>query len=239
MHSRKLALATLAVLTGLTLTACQSDDGGDDKAAPAGNTAADSSASADEQGSAEPSASTGSGDSSSSAGSGSSSGSSGSSDSAGSSGSSGGGASAKTGKCLTSNLKISASDATIGDDDPATVAITFENTGSASCSLNAYAGADLSTNAGSLSAERGIKASVPDHPVVLKPGEKTYAPVLYPVNKTGGSGVRITGLTVTPPDETHSVKLSWPGQPSLPVSDSDKGQAVVIGPMGSIGQGEG
>ncbi|MFJ4697280.1 Protein of unknown function [Streptomyces sp. TverLS-915] len=239
MHSRKLALATLAVLTGLTLTACQSDDGGDDKAAPAGNTAADSSAPADEQGSAESSASTGSGDSSSSAGSGSSSGSSGSSDSAGSSGSSGGGASAETGKCLTSNLKISASDATIGDDDPATVAITFENTGSASCSLNAYAGADLSTNSGSISAERGIKASVPDHPVVLKPGEKTYAPVLYPVNKTGGSGVRITGLTVTPPDETHSVKLSWPGQPSLPVSDSDKGQGVEIGPMGSIGQGEG
>ncbi|MEU6443082.1 DUF4232 domain-containing protein [Streptomyces sp. NPDC047046] len=236
MHSRKLALATLAVLTGLTLTACQSDDGGDDKAASAaGSNTADSSAPASEPDSAQPSASTG-GDSSATSG---STGSSGSGSSGSSAGSSGGGTSAKTGKCTTAGLKISASDATIGDDDPASVAVTFQNSGSAPCSLNAYAGVDLSTNAGSLSAERGAKASIPDHPVVLKPGEKVYFGITYPVNKTGGSGVRITGLTVTPPDETHSVKLAWPGQPSLPVSDSDKGQSVVVGPMGSIGQGEG
>ncbi|MET9661087.1 DUF4232 domain-containing protein, partial [Streptomyces sp. NPDC006510] len=57
-----------------------------------------------------------------------------------------------------------------------------------------------------------------------------------PINTSGGSGVRVTGLVVTPPDETKSVTLDWPGADSLPVTDG-AGSQVKVGPMGSAGQG--
>jgi hypothetical protein len=250
MRSRTLTLTALALVAGLSLTACQSDDGGEaDGGGKAASTVSDGGTAASAQGPDGSSGAAGSGASGSgasgsgtaasgTAASGGKGGAATASGSAGTSGSSGSSGS-KVAACRTAGLKISAADATIGDEDPATVAVTFQNAGSAPCSLNAYAGVDLSTNAGALSAERGHKESVPDAPVVLKPGEKTYFGIWYPVNKTGGSGVRVTGLTVTPPDETKSVRLSWPGQPSLPVSDGDQGQGVEVGPMGSVGQGEG
>lgn len=60
--------------------------------------------------------------------------------------------------------------------------------------------------------------------------------ITYPINDSGGSGVRITGLVVTPPDETKSVTLDWPGGSSLPVTDGS-GTPVRVGPLGSAGQG--
>ncbi|MGR6997233.1 DUF4232 domain-containing protein [Yinghuangia aomiensis] len=80
----------------------------------------------------------------------------------------------------------------------------MKNTGSRTCAISGYAGVDLKTNAGTLSAVRN------GDPVVqgtLKSGESVSFGIFYPVNDTGGSGVRITGLVVTPPDETKSVTL--------------------------------
>ncbi|MYW06305.1 DUF4232 domain-containing protein, partial [Streptomyces sp. SID3343] len=58
----------------------------------------------------------------------------------------------------------------------------------------------------------------------------------YPANDTGGSGVRITGIQVTPPGETETVPLQWPGAASLPVTDG-AGSPVKVTPMGGAGQG--
>lgn len=76
------------------------------------------------------------------------------------------------------------------------------------------------------------------HRVPLGAGKRICFGVWYPLNKSGGSGVRITGLVITPPDETESVTLKWPGGASLPVTDDD-GRRVEVGWMGSAGQGEG
>jgi hypothetical protein len=48
--------------------------------------------------------------------------------------------------------------------------------------------------------------------------------------------VRIAKLLVTPPDETKTVTLSWPGAATLPVTE-DGGSSVKVGPIGSAGQG--
>lgn len=72
--------------------------------------------------------------------------------------------------------------------------------------------------------------------MVLGDGKSVSFTVSYPVNDTGGSGVRITALVVTPPDETKSVTLEWPGAATLPVTDG-AGSPVRAGPVGSAGQG--
>ncbi|MER7671894.1 DUF4232 domain-containing protein [Kitasatospora sp. NPDC096128] len=138
------------------------------------------------------------------------------------------------GKCRTDDLTITAEERTIDGDPTRTVVVELKNHSGHDCSLSGYAGVDLKTNAGSLSAQRSGEPAVPG---VVKNGKSTFFGISYPNNTTGGSGVRITGLVVTPPDETKSVTLPWPGAAgSLPVTDGS-GSPVKIGPMGSAGQG--
>jgi hypothetical protein len=130
-------------------------------------------------------------------------------------------------------LEITAKDNTIDGDPDGTVVVELTNHSGRDCTISGYAGVDLKTSAGSLSAKRtGQQAGS----AVLKNGKSTYFPVNYPFNKSGGSGVRVTGLVVTPPDETKSVTLNWPGAATLPVTDGS-GSPVKVGPVGSAGQG--
>ncbi|WP_413798205.1 DUF4232 domain-containing protein [Streptomyces iranensis] len=147
--------------------------------------------------------------------------------------SSSGGGSGSGGKCRTDELEITAADRTIDGDGEGTVAVTLKNGGGRDCSISGFAGVDLKTSEGALSAKR---SGEPAEPHTLKDGESTYFGVNYPINESGGSGVRVTGLVVTPPDETKSVTLDWPGTGTLPVTDG-AGSPVKVGPIGGIGQG--
>ncbi|ATZ22262.1 DUF4232 domain-containing protein [Streptomyces lavendulae] len=228
MRLHKLTFAAVAVAAGLTLTACQNgEDGaaqGSAPAAPAASTPSTPST---------PSSS-GGGSSAGSANQGSGQGSAGtSSNGKGTAAGAGSGGSAKGGKCRTDDLEITASDSTVGGDAEGTVAVQLKNRGSGDCTLSEYAGVDVKTSAGSLSAKR-----TGEHPgpAVLKKGTSVYFGVNYPLNTSGGSGVRITGLVVTPPDETKPVTLAWPGAATLPVTDGS-GSPIKVGPIGSAGQG--
>ncbi|GGV87704.1 hypothetical protein GCM10010294_69910 [Streptomyces griseoloalbus] len=220
MRVNKITIAALAVVAGLSLTACQNDDDatshGDSSAAPA---------------SSSPNGGSGSGGSAQGA----------AKDSAGKNPGEGQGTIAGTGsdkdgvidKCRTDELEVTATDNTIGGDPGGTVVVEFTNGGGRDCAISGYAGVDLKTSAGALSAKRtGEQAS----PTVLKDGESVAFGITYPINDSGGSGVRITGLVVTPPDETKSVSLDWPGAATLPVTDGS-GSPVKVGPIGSAGQG--
>ncbi|MBO0654397.1 DUF4232 domain-containing protein [Streptomyces triculaminicus] len=232
MRVHKLTFATLAVAAGLLLTACQGDDDGTGKSAPS---SASSASSASSTGGGSGSGGSGSGGSDQGGG----------KDSAGKSpaGKSSGGQgtaagtgskeSGKAGKCRTDELEITAKDRTIDGDSDATVVVELKNRGGHSCAISGYAGVDLKTNAGSLSAKRtGEQAPS----TILKDGQSTFFGISYPFNTSGGSGVRITGLLVTPPSETKSVSLPWPGAATLPVTDGS-GSPVKVGPIGSAGQG--
>ncbi|MEU8730545.1 DUF4232 domain-containing protein [Streptomyces tendae] len=226
MRVRKLTLAAMALAAGLSLTACQSDDGGTDQGAapPAASTASSSnggSGSADSDAAGSDSA----GKSPNGTG--------GSGGSGGTGGSGGAGEDGNAAKCSTDELEITAIDATVGGDAEGTVAVDLKNGGGRDCSLAGYAGVDLKTNSGTVSAER---TGDPAPRIVLKDGETVTFGITYPMNDSGGSGVRITGLVVTPPDETKSVTLDWPGGSSLPVTDGS-GTPVRVGPLGSAGQG--
>ncbi|MGX1028993.1 hypothetical protein RKD37_004300 [Streptomyces ambofaciens] len=222
MRVRKLTLAAMALAAGLSLTACQNDDGGSDQsAAPPAASAASSSnggsgtAGSDQQGETDSAGKSPNG-------------------TGGTGGTGGADEDGKSDRCRTDELEITAMDATVGGDTEGTVAVDLRNGGGRECSLAGYAGVDLKTNSGTLSAER-TGESAPS--VVLADGETVTFGITYPMNDSGGSGVRITGLVVTPPNETKSVTLDWPGAATLPVTDGS-GTPVRVGPLGSAGQGD-
>jgi hypothetical protein len=218
MRVQKLTLAALAVVAGLSLTACQNgeDDMGQSAPSSASSASGGSGSGASDRGDGKDSAGKAAGGQGTAAGTGSN-------------------ENGKVGKCRTDELEITATDSTIDGDTEGTVAVELKNGGGRDCVLSGYAGVDLKTSAGSLSAERTGEKSTP---MTLKDGKSVYFGINYPMNESGGSGVRITGLVVTPPDETKSVTLDWPGAATLPVTDGS-GSQVKVGPMGSAGQGEG
>ncbi|GCD94108.1 DUF4232 domain-containing protein [Embleya hyalina] len=147
---------------------------------------------------------------------------------------SGGGNSGSGGpaKCRTDDLSFLADDVTIDGDGNRTVAVTLNNL-AGDCSMFGFAGVDLKTTAGPISAKR---TSEPVFPITLKRDTSISFGIHYPSNDSGGSGVRITGLLVTPPGETKAADIPWPGAATLPVTDGT-GSPVTVGPMGSAGQG--
>ncbi|ROQ67675.1 uncharacterized protein DUF4232 [Streptomyces sp. 840.1] len=227
MRARKLTFAALALAAGLSLTACQNDDDAVGQADPSSGSSASAASSSgggsdsggtDEAGGKESPAP----DSAGSASGGSA------------SGGSGSGSEAKGGKCTTDGLKITAQDTFIDGDTDGSIAVGLTNTSGADCVVSGFVGVDLKTNAGTISATR---KGDPGDPYTLKNGKEIDSNVSYPLNKTGGSGIRITGLVVTPPNETKSVTIAWPGESSLPAGDSGNGDQVLVGPIGSAGQG--
>ncbi|MGA5163374.1 DUF4232 domain-containing protein [Streptomyces pseudogriseolus] len=210
MRVTKLTIAALAVVAGLSLTACQNEDvaAGPEPAASAPTANGDDTEQGEGQNQDQDQEGTDAGTGSNEDG--------------------------KAADCRTDELEVTASDVTIEGDTVGTVAVEFANGGGRDCTLTGYAGVDLKTNAGTLSAERtGEEAPS----VVLKDGKSVWFAVTYPVNDSGGSGVRVTGLVVTPPNETKPVTLDWPGGSSLPVTDGS-GTPVKVGPIGSAGQGD-
>ncbi|NUV77892.1 DUF4232 domain-containing protein [Streptomyces fungicidicus] len=204
MRAQKITLATLALVTGLTLTACQGDDtaASTDDAAPAA-----SSPAGDDGGAGKETAAASGGDTASDAPEGS------------------GGGQINTGPCKTANLDISGAHG-MGEG---TIHIAFKNTGDA-CYLKGFPGVDLKADSGpgSINANRSDLATPS---VVLKTGESTRATLHYPANHSGGSGVDITLLEITPPEETHSKTV--PTKINVPVSDHSTSDEVVIDPVGT------
>ncbi|GAA4098724.1 MULTISPECIES: DUF4232 domain-containing protein [Streptomyces] len=230
MRVRKLTFAALAVAAGLSLTACQSDDG---SPAPSDSAASNAASSGGGSSSAGANASTGSG-TGSDQGSGKGTGGTGGKGTSAGTGSSGSGGSAKgAAKCRTNDLNITASDSTIDGDENRSVAVGFKNTSGHDCMVSGFAGVDLKTNYGNISAKR---TGEPATPYTLKTGKSVYFTLSYPANNTGGSGIRVTGLLVTPPGETKSASLPWPGAASLPITENGA-TPVKVGPIGSAGQG--
>lgn len=233
MRVNKTTIAALAVVAGLSLTACQNDDSASgSKDSGSSSVASGQSGSSSGKGESGSGGGSGSGSSTQNAGKDTTTNSGGGSDQ-GTVAGTGSNKGEKIEKCYTDELDVKAKDATVSGDDVGLVAVDFINNGGRDCTLSGYANVVLKTNAGSLSAQRtGEKADT----VVLKDGETITFAVTYPINKTGGSGVRVTKLVVTPPNDVKSVTLNWPGGASLPAGDK-AGTPVKVGPMGSAGQG--
>lgn len=233
MRVHKFTFAALVVAAGLSLTACTNDDSAAQSDPSSPSAVSSSSGSSDQTGKSSGGETKDAG-TSSSGGDSTSGGSDKAAKSSGGQSADGGTGSKGSGKCRTDDLEITAVDTTITGDDPASVAVGLKNSSGRSCTLAGFAGVDLTTNMGPLSAKRH---GAPAPTITLKNGQEVDFNVNYPVNKSGGSGVRITGLLVTAPGDTKSATVAWPGAASLPVTADASGQGLEVGPIGSAGQG--
>ncbi|MER5849828.1 DUF4232 domain-containing protein [Streptomyces sp. NPDC002012] len=228
-HTSATFLAGLTLVSALALTACNGNDGSTD-AVPAGSSSSASTGGNGGSGSGE----SDQGSSGSSKGSGT-----GNSSSGGNSKESGnGGTAAGTGSnkqsvgiCRSDELEISAADNTT-DKEEGVVTVQFKNGGGRDCTISGFAGVDLKTASGdTMSAERNGDKPRPD---VLKDGESAAFNITFPVNNTGGSGVRVSKILVTPPNETKTVTIAWPAG-SLPADNPDsQSRPIRISPLGKV-----
>ncbi|MFZ3559050.1 MULTISPECIES: DUF4232 domain-containing protein [unclassified Streptomyces] len=207
MRARKLTLAAVALAAGLSLTACQ---GNGDSAAGTGDDSSDTAASSGKVSGKNAADTTGSDTPDDP-------------DAARAADGTGHGE-INTGPCKTANLAFDSAHG-MGEG---TLIVSMRNTGDA-CSLKGFPGVDLRSEqaSGPLSAKRSELASPS---VVLGGGETTRFTLHYPPNTTGGSGVDVTSLDVTPPNETHSATLKV--GINLPVSDGAD-QKVYVDPVGT------
>lgn len=222
----KTLLAGLALLGTLALTACNNGDDGSDTAGPRPEPAASASADSGQDGG---SGSGSSGKGSGSAGSGSGSSGNGSEGTAAGTGSNENG---EVGICRSDELEVTAADNTT-DKEEGIVTVAFKNGGGRDCAINGYAGVDLRTADGdTMSVDRNGEQARRE---ILKDGETAAFHITFPVNNSGGSGVRIAKLLVTPPNETKTVTVAWPAG-SLPVGgeDASAGPKLSVGPVGKV-----
>ncbi|MFC8128198.1 DUF4232 domain-containing protein [Streptomyces sp. NPDC057302] len=205
-HTRKAVAAVVGLVAALSLTACNGDDTGvaDSKTtAPATSADKGGEGTSGGDGSTQGTAA-GTGDNDT--------------------------ANGKTGICRTDELEVSATDNTT-DKTEGIVTVVFKNGGGRDCTVKGYAGVDLTASTGdTLSVDRNGESPMPG---VLKDGESAAFNITFPYNNTGGSGVRITSLVVTPPNETKHVTVDWPAG-TLPASDGEGATKLEISPVGKV-----
>jgi hypothetical protein len=235
-HTRKAVAAVIGLVAALSLTACNGD-GDDNASASTKPTASAEKDSGGTSGGADTGGATGTEEPASTGGGGKT------SDGKTSGGKTSGGEAAqgtvagtgdnsngKVGICRTDELEVNATDNTT-DKTEGVVTVVFKNGGGRDCTINGYAGVDLSASTGdTISVERNGESPVRD---VLKNGESAAFNITFPYNNSGGSGIRITNLVVTPPDETKHVTLDWPAG-SLPVTDGESPVKLQISPVGKV-----
>lgn len=211
MRARNLTLAAVALAAGLSLTACQGNE--------------DSAASTTDDSSAASSSSSSGGNSQATGENASNTGTDTPDDPDAAKAAEGTGhGRINTGPCKTANLAFDSAHG-MGEG---TLIVSMRNTSDA-CSLKGFPGVDLRSEeaSGPLSAQR---SSLSSPSVVLGNGETTRFTLHYPPNNSGGSGVDVTSIDVTPPNETHSASLKV--GLNLPVS-ADTETKVTVDPVGT------
>ncbi|MEV7395279.1 DUF4232 domain-containing protein [Streptomyces sp. NPDC091215] len=220
-HAAAAFAATSAL--ALTLTACgngsDNDASGDQSSAPTTSSSATAAGSvpAENAGATKDSGSSTSG------------GGTGTSTSSGGTGSSGGTA---AGRCHTAGLGFSfgSGDGKVSSsDDQQQLAVVLKNKTSAACTIQGFPGVDLKSSGGSWSLTR---SSATPKKVTLAAGSSATFTITYlPWNQGSGTEFKATSVVVTPPNETTSTTLAWPGG-SVLLQDGATHPGTYTGPVG-------
>ncbi|MFF3659872.1 DUF4232 domain-containing protein [Streptomyces olivochromogenes] len=211
------ALAATSALA-LTLTACGSGSGndasGDQSSAPTSSSSAAATGGAPAQNA----------DATKDAGS--STGGDGTGTSTGSSGGTG------ASRCHTAGLGLSfgSGDGKVSSsDDQQQLAVVLKNKTSAACTIQGFPGVDLKSSGGSWSLTRSGAST---KKVTLAAGSSTTFTITFlPWNQGSGTEFKATSVVVTPPNETTSTTLAWPGG-SVLLQDGATHPGTYTGPVG-------
>ncbi|MEU2736716.1 DUF4232 domain-containing protein [Streptomyces sp. NPDC007095] len=217
------ALAATSALA-LTLTACGNGSGndasGDQSSAPTSSSSATSTGGAPVENAGatkDAGSSTGSGGTGTSTG-----------------GASGTGSSGGTGasRCHTAGLGFSfgAGDGKVSSsDDQQQLAVVLKNKTSAACTIQGFPGVDLKSSGGSWSLTRS--GATPKKVTLAAGSSTTFTITFLPWNQGSGTEFKATSVVVTPPNETTSTTLAWPGG-SVLLQDGATHPGTYTGPVG-------
>ncbi|WP_128381230.1 DUF4232 domain-containing protein [Streptomyces cavernae] len=218
LHTRKAVAAVIGLVAALSLTACTGDDNASDSTAATPTASAEKAGGTGDADQAGQSADTGTGGSDQ-----------------GADTSTGDNGDGKVDICRTDALEVAAEDNTT-DKTEGVVTVSFKNGGGSDCSISGFAGVDLKTSQGdTLSVDRNGEKPVSE---ILKDGEAAAFNITFPYNNSGGSGVQVTNIVVTPPNETKSVTLKWPAG-TLPVGEGGGSVKLEINPVGKVSDSPG
>ncbi|MCT9112492.1 DUF4232 domain-containing protein [Streptomyces mirabilis] len=217
------ALAVTSALA-LTLTACGNGSGNDASGDQSSTPASSSSATATDSTPAENAGATKDAGSSTGGGTGTSTG--------GTGGTSGSGTGAGAGRCHTAGLGFSfgSGDGKVSSsDDQQQLAVVLKNKTSAACTVQGFPGVDLKSSGGSWSLTRS--GATPKKVTLAAGSSTTFTITFLPWNQGSGTEFKATSVVVTPPNETTSTTLAWPGG-SVLLQDGATHPGTYTGPVG-------
>ncbi|MFJ9245350.1 DUF4232 domain-containing protein [Streptomyces sp. NPDC101776] len=149
-------------------------------------------------------------------------------------GSTGGGTGTGTGasRCHTAGLGFSfgSGDGTVSSsDDQQHLAVVLKNKTSAACTVQGFPGVDLKSSGGSWSLTRS--GATPKKVTLAAGSSATFTISFLPWNEGSGTEFKATSVVVTPPNETTSATLTWPGG-SVLLQDGATHPGTYTGPVG-------
>ncbi|MFI5792317.1 DUF4232 domain-containing protein [Streptomyces sp. NPDC051677] len=224
LHSATALAATSAL--ALTLTACGNGSGNDTSGGQPSTPTSASSATAAGSATAENAGATKDADSSTGSG----------SSAAGSSTGGGTGTSSDgTGadRCHTAGLGFSfgSGDGKVSSsDDQQQLPVVLKNKTSAACTIQGFPGVDLKSSGGSWSLTRS--SATPKKITLAAGSSATFTIAFLPWTQGSGTEFKATSVVVTPPNETTSTTLAWPGG-SVLLQDGATHPGTYTGPVGS------
>jgi hypothetical protein len=116
------------------------------------------------------------------------------------------------GRCVLTDLGAEVT-TPAGSSGQQEVRVVWTNTSERSCTMTGFGGVDLvgsTDDRYSLPRQERSTATVR-----LAPGERAHSTITYLPGTAAQGAYAATRLWATPPDETHSVVLDWPGGPVL------------------------
>jgi hypothetical protein len=219
LHAATALAATSAL--ALALTACGNGSGddasGDQSSAPASSSSAGATATAENAGATEDAGS----------------GTSGSGSSTGGGTGTGSGDGTGAGRCHTAGLGFSfgSGDGKVSSsDDQQQLAVVLKNKTSAACTVQGFPGVDLKSSGGSWSLTRS--GATPKKVTLAAGSSATFTITFLPWTQGSGTEFKATSVVVTPPNETTSASLAWPGG-SVLLQDGATHAGTYTGPVGS------
>ncbi|WP_406455360.1 DUF4232 domain-containing protein [Streptomyces sp. NBC_01622] len=222
LHAATALAATSAL--ALALTACGNGSGddasGDQSSAPASSSsataAAGATATAENAGATEDAGS----------------GTSGSDSSTGGGTGTGSGDGTGAGRCHTAGLGFSfgSGDGKVSSsDDQQQLAVVLKNKTSVACTVQGFPGVDLKSSGGSWSLTRS--GATPKKVTLAAGSTATFTISFLPWTQGSGTEFKATSVVVTPPNETTSATLAWPGG-SVLLQDGATHPGTYTGPVG-------
>ncbi|MER6434593.1 DUF4232 domain-containing protein [Streptomyces sp900105245] len=130
-------------------------------------------------------------------------------------------------RCHTHDLAFKTVSSTVAGQEEVSVALT--NKSAATCTLKGFPGINLLSASGSWSLTRSAETP---KTATLGTGKTAYFTITYLPFEGDGKEFRAASIVVTPPDETTSATLDWPGD-SLMRQDAATHPGTFVGPIGS------